>query len=230
MVKFGRAMLASMGAGLALGFYVNLQYPGSVKAVADQVQKLFEESPAKTEAMEAPKTVSELDILVNESYQKLLGSKGTAAAVKRVNSYGDDIGEVCDTYNIPVELAKAIMFVESRGCHYRNCKNGDVLTSRAGAKGLMQLMPKTADSLDVDADDPEDNIKGGVKYLRRLFNKNKNLYETIAGYNAGPKGVAWAKEKCKNFPGNDFLKFKACLPNETEAYVPKVLAAIKLFK
>jgi len=59
--------------------------------------------------------------------------------------------------------------------------------SRAGARGPMQLMPTTAQGLGVvNIDDPSENVKGGVKHLRRLFEKyGRNPILTAAAYNAG---------------------------------------------
>ncbi len=63
--------------------------------------------------------------------------------------------------------------------------------SPAGAMGVMQLMPGTAERVGVaDAFDPEENINGGIKYLAmlmKLFNNNTTL--AIAGYNAGENAV-----------------------------------------
>ncbi len=63
--------------------------------------------------------------------------------------------------------------------------------SSAGARGLMQLMPDTADHLQVkDINDPHDNIFGGVRYLRILANTfNGDLLLTVAAYNAGEDAV-----------------------------------------
>jgi soluble lytic murein transglycosylase-like protein len=63
--------------------------------------------------------------------------------------------------------------------------------SSAGARGLMQLMPETAERLGVkDINDPRENIFGGVRYLRVLANMfNGDLDFTIAAYNAGENAV-----------------------------------------
>jgi soluble lytic murein transglycosylase-like protein len=63
--------------------------------------------------------------------------------------------------------------------------------SLKGAQGLMQLMPLTANDMGVaDAFDPEQNIRGGARYLSLLlkyFNGDRRL--TAAAYNAGPAAV-----------------------------------------
>ena len=63
--------------------------------------------------------------------------------------------------------------------------------SRAGAEGLMQLMPELSDEMGVsDAFDPRENIMGGVRYLKRLLDYHDgNLDLALASYNAGPGNV-----------------------------------------
>ena len=86
-------------------------------------------------------------------------------------------------YNLDTDLLASVVRAESAG-HTR-------AVSRAGAQGLMQLMPGTASDLGVaDTFAPKENIKGGTAYLDSLLKRYKdNLQLALAAYNAGPAAV-----------------------------------------
>lgn len=93
------------------------------------------------------------------------------------------IREVAVRYGVSPLLVAAIVEAES--------DFNPRAVSRRGAQGLMQLMPATASSLQVqDAFDPYDNIEGGVRHLRRLMDRfHGNLPLVLAAYNAGEGAV-----------------------------------------
>lgn len=62
--------------------------------------------------------------------------------------------------------------------------------SHKGARGLAQLMPGTAAKLGVDASDPVQNLEGGARYLRMMYNTFGSWRLALAAYNAGPGAVA----------------------------------------
>jgi soluble lytic murein transglycosylase-like protein len=101
-----------------------------------------------------------------------------------VNKYDDIITKTADKFKLDSALIKAVIKAESNFNHRA--------VSPVGAQGLMQLMPKTASSLNVDDSfHPEKNIEGGARYLRYLLNTYKgDLTLALAAYNAGEKAVA----------------------------------------
>lgn len=62
--------------------------------------------------------------------------------------------------------------------------------SHKGATGLAQLMPDTADRLGVDETDPHENLDGGARYLRMMYDRFGDWRLALAAYNAGPEAVA----------------------------------------
>ena len=61
--------------------------------------------------------------------------------------------------------------------------------SHKGATGLAQLMPETADRLGVDETDPHQNLDGGARYLRMMYDRFGDWKLALAAYNAGPEAV-----------------------------------------
>jgi len=123
---------------------------------------------------------------------------------KRSDAPPDEIDRAAALYNVPAELVRAVIWAESAG--------DAAAISRAGAIGLMQLMPRTAGDMYVeDPVDPAQNIMGGTRYLRWLANQFKgDMLLTLAAYNAGPEAV----RKYGGVPPFD----------ETRQYVRRVVA------
>lgn len=103
---------------------------------------------------------------------------------KRESAFDDIIREASAAYDVPFGFVKAVIRVES------NFQPNAI--SHAGAMGLMQLMPRTAASLNVtDAFDPRQNIFGGAKFLRILIDRyDGDINLILAAYNAGDAAVA----------------------------------------
>lgn len=123
---------------------------------------------------------------------------------KRNDAPPDEIDRAAALYNVPSELIRAVIAVESAG--------DTSAVSHAGAIGLMQLMPRTAGEMYVeDPVDPAQNILGGTRYLRWLANQfDGDMLLTLAAYNAGPEAVR---------------KYKGVPPfEETRQYCRKVMA------
>ena len=100
------------------------------------------------------------------------------------SSYDSLINKYAKEYGVDPNLVKAVMKRESQ-FNPKAC-------SPAGARGLMQLMPATARELGVtDINDPEQNIKAGVKYLKKCLDaRGGNVELALASYNAGPNNSA----------------------------------------
>ncbi|MEN6413191.1 MAG: lytic transglycosylase domain-containing protein [Veillonellales bacterium] len=142
--------------------------------------------------------------------QALAGAQGQAITSSSVSTAANDsdikkmLYLAAKKYGVDPKLALAVATAESN-------LSPDAVSS-AGAVGVMQLMPSTAQSLGVrNIRDPRENIDGGVQYLGQLLTEfNGDMTKAVAAYNAGPQAV-------KNYGG---------VPpySETQSYVAKVLS------
>lgn len=154
---------------------------------------------SQTSSTAQPSTVSAFDNILSTETAKLSDNNTT-------KSLDDIFKEAAEKYNIPEDLLKAIGYHESRF-------QTDAVSS-AGAIGVMQLMPSTAEYLGVeDPYDPYQNIMGAAKLLGKLsdmYDGNQSLM--LAAYNAGSGNV----EKYGGIPPFE----------ETQNYVAKVLSTL----
>ncbi len=133
------------------------------------------------------------------NFQSVLGNVMNQSAVNLDAIFE----EAAAAYDISPKLLRAVAKTESNF--------NPRATSKAGAMGVMQLMPGTARSLGVsDPYDPRQNIMGGAKYLKQNLDKFQDVSLALAAYNAGPGSV---------------LKYDGIPPyKETQNYVRKVMA------
>jgi soluble lytic murein transglycosylase-like protein len=129
---------------------------------------------------------------------------------KAEHLYHTFIIQTASHHQVDPALIKAIIMAESG----YNTK----AVSKKGAKGLMQLMPGTAQSLGVeDIFNPHQNITGGVQYFKQMVNRfNGEVKLALAAYNAGSRNV-------RNY--NGVPPFKA-----THSYIKKVFKYYQIYK
>jgi soluble lytic murein transglycosylase-like protein len=129
---------------------------------------------------------------------------------KKERRFHPIILQEANRYKIDPCLVKAIIMAESG-------YNPKAISKR-GAKGLMQLMPSTAEALGVeDIFNPEQNISGGIRYFKQLVNRfDGDVKLALAAYNAGSQNV-------RHYQG--IPPFKS-----TQYYIEKVYEYFKLYK
>lgn len=131
----------------------------------------FAKNPlAKLEAKQAPAQ----RMAVAETASDIMPKKGS-------HKYEDAVLAEARRQGLDPLLARHVLYKETG-----NLANPESAKSNAGAIGVMQLMPKTAKMLGVDPLDPEQNIRGGITYLKQMYDKYNDPVLAAAAYNAGP--------------------------------------------
>ena len=148
-----------------------------------------------------------------EAARYLQGARGRYAIPGPASDpWGPYIREASRRFDMPEVWIRALMRQESGGNLYRG---GRLITSSAGAMGLMQVMPATyrelraRHNLGPDPFEPHDNIMAGVGYMREMY----DMYGApgfLAAYNAGPNRL------------DDYLSNQRSLPDETRKYVAAI--------
>jgi soluble lytic murein transglycosylase len=157
---------------------------------ADRYQALIEPRPRRT-------------------YARRRGSRLRRFRTPVDHTFDEMIARTARSYRVDPALVKAVVAAES---------NFEVTAvSRAGAQGLMQLMPETARAMDVLAPfQPSENLRGGVRYLRQMLDRYDDLRLALAAYNAGPEAV----DRHAGIPPYP----------ETRAYVARVVAYFRSYQ
>lgn len=149
-------------------------------------------------------------------------------AIKYPSRFNDEIRQVSKSVGVDENLIKAVCCVESR--FDQNAQ------SRAGAIGVMQLLPETAiyvcDMFEIDEEidlfNAKDNILIGSLYLKYLQGRFVNQNTMLASYNAGEGNVVnWLQNA--NF-SDDGTTLKHIPFKETRSYIKKVNKAINFYK
>ena len=123
----------------------------------------------------------------------------------RGHKYEDVVIREAERIGLDPSLAVHVLYKETG-----NLKNPESARSKAGAIGVMQLMPRTAKELGVDPLNPEENIRGGVMYLKQMYDRYQDPTLAFAAYNAGPGRVDKALKSGQGI---------ASLPRETQNYI-----------
>src|SRR5690606_33261765 len=137
-------------------------------------------------------------------------SGASSTGGRHYHRFDSFITEAATLYQLPPTFVRAVIKVESNF--------NPTVVSHVGAMGLMQLMPRTAQSMGVrDPFDPRQNILGGTRYLRILANLfGGDLVLTVAAYNAGQGAV---------------MRYRGVPPyDETRRYVRRVLTHYYAFR
>ncbi len=155
-------------------------------ALCSTATLLLSTGPARGDVyqyIDANGTISLTNVPNDPRYRRVISELPRARSVISDSELEPVIARYSRAHRLHPALIRAVIKTES--------DFDPLAVSRAGAIGLMQLMPQTAVRLHVrDSYNPEDNIGGGTKYLRQLLDRFEgNLPLALAAYNAGEHAV-----------------------------------------
>lgn len=188
--------------GLSFSAYMartqSMQPISEDEAVGETVD--LDETIESADISEPAQTVTEISETAGNLFAKLPDS-----------DYDSLFKEIADRYGLNPSLIKAVAFAESG---FR-----PTAVSGAGAMGLMQLMPYTAEALGVsDPYDPEQNVDGGARLLSSLLDQfDGNALLALAAYNCGAYGIS-----SRGITDLTDIMQRAMLPSETRGYLSNV--------
>jgi Rod binding domain-containing protein len=179
---------------------------GLADLIFDEIQR---NEGQESSAMNALRGLDRQPWMTDNRFVPNAGAENTSSRGSGISAFQDIIMDASQRHGVDPDLISAVIAQESSGNPYA--------VSRAGAKGLMQLIDSTAKDMGVrSVFNPTDNINGGTMYLKnllKLHNGDERL--ALASYNAGPAAV----EKYNGIPP---------FP-ETRNYVENVLKLREVF-
>jgi hypothetical protein len=194
LASLKRAIPDSSGISIPKSYEGALAEKGQTPAT---VRKMMMEGPKKGDYVMPPLEASETPRRGGHKYED--------AVVKEAQRLGVD-----------PKLALHVLYKETG-----NLKNPESARSKAGAIGVMQLMPKTAKGLGVDPMNPEENIRGGITYLKQMMDQFNDPTLALAAYNAGPGRVNQILRSGRGIEA---------LPRETQNYIRMAEGGIVAFQ
>lgn len=194
LASLRRAIPDSSGISIPKSYEGALAEKGQTPAT---VRKMMMEGPKKGDYVMPPLEASETPRRGGHKYED--------AVVKEAQRLGVD-----------PKLALHVLYKETG-----NLKNPESARSKAGAIGVMQLMPKTAKGLGVDPMNPEENIRGGITYLKQMMDQFNDPTLALAAYNAGPGRVNQILRSGRGIEA---------LPRETQNYIRMAEGGIVAFQ
>jgi hypothetical protein len=173
---------------LVFFLYGGLGFPNLPPVTPAQPASLLQKAPPGM----APEKIGNRILELTQRLEPVSSSEMTRNLLQNLIIYYDPhfktrvnllIKKLAKRHGVDEKLIKAVLARESGG--------NPLAVSPKGAMGLMQLMPETAMSMGVqDPFDPEQNLAGGVKFLKYCLNRfNQDTTLALAAYNAGPEAV-----------------------------------------
>ncbi|UFJ42791.1 lytic transglycosylase domain-containing protein [Brevibacillus humidisoli] len=176
--------------------------PGKRVIAAEQILAELDGRPAR----------SDIDRLTGAFHPSHIDSWSPRLVAAGRSQIEQLIRQAAQRFGVAMELVREVVWAES------NFQPS--ATSRAGAKGLMQLMDRTAQMLGVrNPYDPAENIAAGTRYLKQLLDRyNGHVKVALAAYNAGPGRI----DRLGIRTDADLEEKAYLLPRETQRYVAKI--------
>lgn len=177
----------------------------------DQVDELYNVTPAITQKEAKQRRQDEWETWTSTQESQMGLTKALDKYTQEQKRYIEYGLKMAEKYKVDAAFVLAIM---DRETHFRD------LTSPVGARGPMQMMPGTAKRFGVDNNDYQQNIEGGVRYLKLLLGMFKNdMKLAAAAYNAGEHRIIQYGNKVPPF--KETRKYVGDLPDPVNPSVPE---------